>query len=173
MTFDVNVHFAHWDFNKSCAGHDKGWPQSRSLCMQTGMTFQNRIQLHREMPHFAWHSQCVESEKNFLSLADITAVSRPFTGPATHAVTHLLLQCSRDWKKGRESALICAFSAQNGVSRRHSSVVVSVRPFSYSFQGRQMACPILLEGVCLLLTHNKTDKQKLALTVVFSEETDR
>jgi len=86
---------------------------------QPGMTYHNKIQLHCPMPYFTSHLQCAGSDKNFLSLANITAVSTPLTGseggPALHAVACterllLRLQCARDCKKGRESTFLFLLS---------------------------------------------------------------
>lgn len=127
------------------------------------------VQLHRAMPHFTWHLQFAGSDKNFLSLANITAVSRPFIGPAggpaRQAVAYKETAVAATFERLEESLLLFVLSL-------HRTVVMSVRPFFYPFQGRQLASPKLLGGVSLILTHNKTDAQKLAFTVVFSEETD-
>ena len=129
--------FCIWRFQHKC-----GMPRYKDCCpqsgRQTGMTFQNLTDtITSRNATFHWNLQCAGSDKMFLSLANITAVSRPFTGPgagpAVHAVACRLLQCSRDWKKGRVYPSICALSAQNGVRRTYSSEVVSVRPSVYSF----------------------------------------
>jgi hypothetical protein len=121
---------------------------------------------------------CARSDKNFLPLAAITALSRPFTGPEGGPVIHAVAYKERAAatavferleEKKRVYSFICVLSAQNGVRETHSWEFVSAHTFFCPFQDKQMTAAKLLKGVCLISTQNKTYAQKLTLIVVFSE----